>query len=631
MSDAHHDEIAKLEALHADHPEGRVFTHLAEAYRKAGRLERAREILAEGLERHPDYPSAHVVFGRVLSDQGHTDEADAEFRRVLELDSHNMVALRALADSADERGDREAARSYYERLADLEPSEEVRERLRQLSEPEEELEGRPEHEPGPEGMVTGYGTSEATGEWAGAPAEEPDATRGAGGEEDAETTVWEAQGDLEPSHESDAAFVPGGSLEHGEPAVDAEEAERQDEELLDLEGTLGYGEPEEPEGSEGSEDFERAEPEGAVPGQQLERSVPWSTELADEGRAEEESPEEGPPEEPVADEGSVTTETIAQVYARQGLYDRAADVYRQLLRGRPDDEGLRERLREMEQLAAQQERPDEEDVAVSGLQDLEVDERLVPGFDEGATAGDAAERAGAGDLEVEGFVSQETALEAEVEPLEGLERDEKDAETGLVVEATPPADTSDRGDALDVTEVPPPPEEREEVEAGGVFDPSAADVAPGGAEEDESEEAVEESVWSGEGITAGAAAEATPHAWAESGEEVRAEPGPAGRPEDEGIEQGETESGGPPIREYFTGLLSWSQPVPGETGAVAADRGTATARTGAEAGEVATGEPATTGEPGEALASPEEPGRPSEEGEDDDLEMFRSWLESLKQ
>ena len=45
MSDAHRDEIAKLEALYSEHPEGRVFTHLAEACRKAGDLDRAREVL----------------------------------------------------------------------------------------------------------------------------------------------------------------------------------------------------------------------------------------------------------------------------------------------------------------------------------------------------------------------------------------------------------------------------------------------------------------------------------------------------------------------------------------------------------------------------------------------------------
>ncbi|HEX7050929.1 MAG TPA: tetratricopeptide repeat protein, partial [Longimicrobiales bacterium] len=60
------EEITRLELLHATHPDGRIFTHLAEAYRKAGDLERARETIERGLERHGSYPSAHVVHGRVL-------------------------------------------------------------------------------------------------------------------------------------------------------------------------------------------------------------------------------------------------------------------------------------------------------------------------------------------------------------------------------------------------------------------------------------------------------------------------------------------------------------------------------------------------------------------------------------
>jgi hypothetical protein len=57
MAEAHREEIAKLEALYASNPGGRVFVHLAEALRKAGEQARARSILEEGLGRHPDSAS----------------------------------------------------------------------------------------------------------------------------------------------------------------------------------------------------------------------------------------------------------------------------------------------------------------------------------------------------------------------------------------------------------------------------------------------------------------------------------------------------------------------------------------------------------------------------------------------
>jgi hypothetical protein len=50
----------------------------------------------------------------------------------------------------------------------------------------------------------------------------------------------------------------------------------------------------------------------------------------------------------VLEGGVVLTETIAELYTAQGLYGRAADVYRSLLAERPDDARLAERLRASE-------------------------------------------------------------------------------------------------------------------------------------------------------------------------------------------------------------------------------------------------------------------------------------------
>jgi tetratricopeptide (TPR) repeat protein len=133
MMDSHRDEIAKLESLYASNPEGRVFTHLAEACRKAGQLERAREILEDGLRRHPDYASAHVVLGRVLSDSGDAGAAASEFRRVLELDRHNLVALRSLGDLARAENRADEALYYYGELAVLDPTDGgIQEEIRRL-------------------------------------------------------------------------------------------------------------------------------------------------------------------------------------------------------------------------------------------------------------------------------------------------------------------------------------------------------------------------------------------------------------------------------------------------------------------------------------------------------------------
>ena len=97
-------EIAKLETRWRENPQGLTFAPLAEAYRKLREPARALEVLAEGLGRHPDYIPASIVLGRCHLDLGNGAEAEAAFRRVLELDDENAIALRALADLAEQNG-----------------------------------------------------------------------------------------------------------------------------------------------------------------------------------------------------------------------------------------------------------------------------------------------------------------------------------------------------------------------------------------------------------------------------------------------------------------------------------------------------------------------------------------------
>jgi tetratricopeptide (TPR) repeat protein len=97
-------EIAKLETRWQENPQGLTFAPLAEAYRKMREPARALEVLAEGLGRHPDYIPASIVLGRCHLDLGNGAEAEAAFRRVLELDDENAIALRALADLAEQQG-----------------------------------------------------------------------------------------------------------------------------------------------------------------------------------------------------------------------------------------------------------------------------------------------------------------------------------------------------------------------------------------------------------------------------------------------------------------------------------------------------------------------------------------------
>jgi tetratricopeptide (TPR) repeat protein len=118
---AYTSEIEKLEKRWLENPKGRNFAPLADAYRKAGELDRAIDLCTAGLELHPDYVSAHIVFGRCLIDQKNDPGASDVFRKVLALDPENVLALKILADIA-ERGNRyDEAAEWLGRLISADP------------------------------------------------------------------------------------------------------------------------------------------------------------------------------------------------------------------------------------------------------------------------------------------------------------------------------------------------------------------------------------------------------------------------------------------------------------------------------------------------------------------------------
>ena len=93
-------EIEKLEHRYNENPKGRNFAPLADAYRKAGQVDLAIDLCRKGLELHPDYISAYIVYGRCLLDKKDDPAAEAMFRKVLGLDPENVLALKILADVA---------------------------------------------------------------------------------------------------------------------------------------------------------------------------------------------------------------------------------------------------------------------------------------------------------------------------------------------------------------------------------------------------------------------------------------------------------------------------------------------------------------------------------------------------
>lgn len=301
-----HFEIEKLERKHAEHPEGRFFVPLANAYRKLGDLETSEALLREGLRRHPDYLSAHIVLGRTLADRGATREAVEEFRYVLSLDPQNLIALRTLGELAVGEGRSDEATRWYEELLAVDPmNEEARQALESLR-----------SEPAPTAFEEEF---RAGSGW------------------------WEAPPEVEEPQSAESPpelqFAPGPQF-----SPEPERGEIPEEELPFL--SLDPSEP----------TALRDEGESFAPvGYGLDDDDPFAgfidLDAPVQSTYEEPTDELAAEEEAQAEEVEVVTETIAELYARQGFHERAAGVYRELIRRRGGDPALESRLAELERLA----------------------------------------------------------------------------------------------------------------------------------------------------------------------------------------------------------------------------------------------------------------------------------------
>lgn len=107
----------------AERPNSTYFVPLANAYRAAGRHQRAIEVLKQGLERHPDYLGARAALAAAYHGAGLHEEAEEEARGVLAAQPENILARRLLVGCHRERGRLEEALAETKQLARLAPED----------------------------------------------------------------------------------------------------------------------------------------------------------------------------------------------------------------------------------------------------------------------------------------------------------------------------------------------------------------------------------------------------------------------------------------------------------------------------------------------------------------------------
>lgn len=117
-------EAAKLSEKVKKDPNSRLFLPLSEEYLKAGMLDEAVKILNEGLKLHTTFHAAKGMLGRVLLEKGELAKAKAEFEQVIRVSPDNLLAHRKLAGIYRDEGAIEKARISCQAVLDLNPKDE---------------------------------------------------------------------------------------------------------------------------------------------------------------------------------------------------------------------------------------------------------------------------------------------------------------------------------------------------------------------------------------------------------------------------------------------------------------------------------------------------------------------------
>ena len=285
-------------------PLSRAFLQLAEEYRKSGRFEDAVRVCQEGLERHPGYHTARISLGRTYLESGDLENARTTLAEVLELAPENHLAGKLLAEVQRRLGDQSGAAETYRAILRHYPGDrEVETLLNDLQQV---------------GSAPAAGSAQGMSPASLAP---PVATPAAPPEQSmspASPAPPDSADRFEPVHPAPADDQPFAGVSIPEPP------ER-----------LGPSLPPAPPAS-----AEQPLPAASIgpPPSSLPLAsgvIPGSLRGGGEDTGDDEQPD------------ALQTNTLAELYLRQGLVDRAVEVYRSMLSVDPGNVRARRRLGEL--------------------------------------------------------------------------------------------------------------------------------------------------------------------------------------------------------------------------------------------------------------------------------------------
>jgi tetratricopeptide (TPR) repeat protein len=117
-------EVENLEALQVtlqQNPDSLTFARVADALMKMGRMDEAIQICEEGVKRHPQYVTGHMVLGKCYMQKKLYEQAEKEFKRVLLFDPKYIAAHRYYGDLMREIGWENTCEMSYRKILHIDP------------------------------------------------------------------------------------------------------------------------------------------------------------------------------------------------------------------------------------------------------------------------------------------------------------------------------------------------------------------------------------------------------------------------------------------------------------------------------------------------------------------------------
>ena len=114
--------IEKYQILFAEDPSTKSFAPLAEAYRRMGMLDEAKQVCETGLKHHPQFTSGLVAYAKILIDKEDYAGAIASLEKVIDSNSDNILAYQLLGACYLKEKNPTAALRAYKMLLFLAPN-----------------------------------------------------------------------------------------------------------------------------------------------------------------------------------------------------------------------------------------------------------------------------------------------------------------------------------------------------------------------------------------------------------------------------------------------------------------------------------------------------------------------------